>query len=452
MAKYNAKNVILITVDCLRADHLSCMGYHRNTTPNLDELAKHGILFTNAISNGSSTPTSFRPLLTSTSLSMYDDDRYLSRDRVTIQEILKKEGYKTSAYHSNPYLSSFLGYNRAFDTFIEILGLDKDLMLSGVGAEGFSGKIQNLIFKSRLIKFKLSKLYNFSKGEPFARADTINRMATAWLKEHPEKFYIWLHYMDVHTPYIPKKKYLKLISTSSHNIIKDLKLYLKIKKTIANRNIKDITKKDVELLIDSYDAEIRYTDAQIGLLLNKLRKMDVLDKTLLIITSDHGEEFFEHGVFGHANEHSYDELIRVPLIIYAPWIGKNIIVNDQVEHMSIAPTIIDAMGLGETNDFMGKSVIPTIKDGMGGTKGVIIESSRTKIAYRDSEWKFIYDKEREKCEIYNLKEDPKEKNNIAELEKEKVREYKQKISKHELMMVRAKTKKRINKLKSIKRL
>lgn len=451
MENYNVKNVILITIDSLRADHLSCLGYSRETTPQLDELSKHGILFTNAISNGSSTPASFRPLLTSTPLSMYDDDRYISRDRVTIQEVLKKEGYQTAAYHSNPYLSSFLGYNRAFDTFIEILGLEKDLMLSGINAEGLSHKIQNFIFKSRLIKFRLGKLYKFSKGEPFARANTINGMATSWLKEKPDKFYIWLHYMDVHTPYIPKKKYLKLFSTSSYNIFKELKLYLKIKKTMGNKNIKKITENDMELLIDSYDAEIRYLDTQIGLLFDDLRNMDIFQNTLIIITSDHGEEFFEHGSFGHANEHSYDELIRVPLIIYAPWIGENIIINDPVELMSIAPTIIDALGLGEINEFMGKSLIPTIKEGKGGTEGIIIESSRNKIAYRDSEWKFIFNKESQKGEIYNLKDDPNEQNNIAELEIEKVKEYKKKILSYELMVVREKTRKRIKKLKVIKK-
>ncbi|RLF88962.1 sulfatase, partial [Thermococci archaeon] len=112
------KNVILLTIDCLRADHLSCLGYHRETTPQLDRIAKRGILFLQAISNGNSTPTAFRPLLTSTPLSMYNDDKYLSKYRVTIQEALKRNGFTTAAFHSNPYLSSYFGYSRGFDTFV----------------------------------------------------------------------------------------------------------------------------------------------------------------------------------------------------------------------------------------------------------------------------------------------------------------------------------------------
>lgn len=449
MARDKIENVILITIDSLRADHLSCLGYHRKTTPILDEIAKHGILFTNAISNGSNTPSSFRPILTSTPLSMYNDDRYLSRYRMTIQEILKKEDYSTAAYHSNPYLSSILGYNRGFDTFNEILCVEKNMVLGGIKTKGIESIIHTFLFKSKLIKFKLNKLYKFSKGEPFARANTLNRMARSWLKKHQERFFVWLHYMDVHTPYVPQREYLKLFSSLSNNIITDLKIYLKIKKNVVKNNTEKITKKDLKLLIDYYDAEIRYTDAQLGLFFDELKKMGILHKTLIIITSDHGEEFFEHGVFGHASEHLYDELIRVPLIIYAPWLGENIVIEDQVELLSIAPTIIDVIGLGEIDEFIGKSLIPIIKGEKRGAEAVISESSRNKIAYREPEWKFILDKESKKCEIYNLKQDPKEKKNIAKWKKDKVEEFKQKILYHERMINKKKMKRRIKRLKVI---
>lgn len=450
MSRYDIENAILITIDSLRVDHVGCLGYPRETTPQLDKLAKQGILFRNAISNGGNTPASFRPILTSTPLSMYDDERFISKERVTIQEVLKKKGYTTSAFHSNPYLSSLLGYNRGFDKFDEILELDKDTLLDGLKTEGFKRIMYDFLFSSKLIKFRLNKLYKFSKGEPFARADTLNKLALSWLKKHPEKFFMWLHYMDVHTPYIPKREYLKMFSSSSHNILTDLNLYLRIKKNITKKNT-EVTKADLKLLTDSYDAEIRYTDTQIGLLLNELRKMGILDKTLIIITSDHGEGFFEHGVFGHANEHLYDELIRVPLIIFAPGIGENIIVEEQVELLSIAPTINEALTHTIVEGFTGRSLIPIINGEKEGTKGVISEASRNKISYREPEWKFILDKKTKKCEIYNLKDDPKEKSNIAERDTEKVKEFQQKILCHEYMTERKMMTRRIKKLKSLKK-
>lgn len=446
MEQYNIENIILITIDSLRADHLSCMGYPRKTTPQIDEIAKHGILFTNAISNGSNTPTSFRPMLTSTPLSMYDDDRYLSKYRTTIQEVLKRKGYSTAAFHSNPYLSGILGYDRGFDSFNEILSLDKDALFTGLKAKGIGSIIQTILFKSEILKFRLNKLYKFSKGEPFARANTLNNMAISWLKEHPEKSYIWLHYMDVHTPYVPEKKYLKLFSPSSSNIVKNLKLYLKIKKNMVKNSSDKMTAEDQDLLIDSYDAEIRSADTELGLFLDDLRKMNILNKTLIIITADHGEEFFEHGFFGHANEHLYDELIRVPLIIYAPGIGENIKITEQVELLSIAPTITDVIGLERRNEFMGKSLIPIIK-GTDRGEGIISESCRTKISYREPEWKFILDTQRTEREIYNLKDDPKEKNNIAGSQPDKVKEFEQRILNRMKIIEREKMKRKLNKLK-----
>jgi len=438
------KNAILITIDALRADHLSCLGYHRKTTPQLDEIAKHGILFKNAISNGASTPTSFRPILTSTYHSMYNDDRYLSKYRLTIQEALKRHGYSTAAFHSNPYLSGYFGYNRGFDTFVEISDFKKGDLFKGIETKGFESLFHKFLFEFKLMKFKLKKLYKFSKGEVYAKANTLNEKAIAWLKEHPEKFFIWLHYMDVHTPYTPPKEYLKLFSSSSYNVIKNLKFYLKIKRNIMEK----FSEKDLELLIDLYDAEIRYVDTEIGLLLDELRKMGILHETLIIITSDHGEEFFEHGVFGHTHQHLYDELLRVPLIIYAPEIDENSVIEEQVELLSIAPTIVDILGLKrELDNFMGMSLLPIIKGEGEGSKSVISEASRSKISYRTPEWKFILNKETKEYELYNLHTDPNERENIAEREKDKVKEFKKRIIDHEAMMERERIKRKIRRLR-----
>ena len=449
------KNAILITIDSLRADHLSCSGYHRKTTPQLDEIAKRGILFSQAISNGTSTPTSFRAILTSTYYSMYEDSKYLSRHRVTIQEALKKRGYSTAAFHSNPWLSSLAGFDRGFDTFCEILGFKKDMLFDGIKVEGSKSLFYRTLIKSRLIKFKMNKLYKFSKGEPFARANTLNKMALSWLRQgkQPKNFFIWLHYMDVHSPYIPSREYFKLFSPSFFSNVKALNVNLKLK--FNRQKPEKISEKDLKLLIDLYDAEIRNVDTEIGSFLNELKKQDILHETLIIITADHGEEFLDHGGIGHSRypeEHLYDELLRVPLIIYAPELGENIVIEDQVELLSIAPTIIDMLGFGrERDNFMGRSLLPLIRGKGEGANGVVSEASEVKRSYRTSEWKLIFDKYSKKCELYNLHNDPDERENIAQMEEKKVDELKQKMLNHEVIVEKERIRRKIKGLKKFKK-
>ena len=446
------KNAILLTIDCLRADHLSCLGYHRETTPQLDRIAKRGILFLQAISNGNSTPTAFRPLLTSTPLSMYNDDKYLSRYRVTIQEALKRNGFTTAAFHSNPYLSSYFGYSRGFDTFVGISDIKKDILIEGIKERGVKSLYYEFLFRLRLTSFRLKKLYKFSKGEPFARACTLNEMATSWIEKQDKNFFVWIHYMDVHTPYVPPKEYLRLFTGSPPGILGELILYLKTKFE-RRKDLEMITEEDLKLLIDLYDAEIRYVDAQIGLFLENLREMGVLDETLIIITADHGEEFCEHGTFGHAKFHLYDELLHIPLIIYAPAWNKRKVIEEQVELMSIAPTIADILGLSEEKKhFMGKSLVPLIEDTEEGSEYVVSEASRSKISYREPEWKCIFDCENGKIELYNLQNDPKERENIAQKEKEKVREFQQKLLKYKKLVEEERIKRKIKNSKFSKRI
>lgn len=115
------KNVILITIDCLRADHVGCLGYDRPTTPNIDELAEAGVLFTQAFSQGSKTATSFPALLASTYPLMFEGYKRISEPRKMISEVLKENGYTTAAFHSNPTLSSYFNYDRGFDTFEDLM-------------------------------------------------------------------------------------------------------------------------------------------------------------------------------------------------------------------------------------------------------------------------------------------------------------------------------------------
>lgn len=446
------KNTILITIDSLRQDHLSCLGYHRNTTPNLDKMADDGILFTNAIACGPDTPSSIAPLLTSTyvllPLVAYggldelkagvadEPDKLKNRlkefemigamtfeiynNKTTISEILKKNGYNTAAFHSNPFLSGHSNLGKDFDFFY-------DSFSNLGGSRKYKIKIRKMLEKNIRLFSSIKYLYNkiCSDNTPYDRAETINKKAIAWLKDHNNNFFVWIHYMDVHFPYKPLKKFQHHFRSSPMCNLEMSNLNYKL-----THKPEEISEDEVHDVIDLYDAEIKCVDHAIKSLLDKLDAMDILDDTLIIVTADHGDEFRDHGDFIH-NAKLYDELIRVPLIIYNS-AYKNIKVDDTVSLLDISPTILDFFGIALPESFQGKSLIPLIQ-GTRASSGVISESlgkGKLNISYRTNDWKYIMDDTTIKSELYNLKNDPKETINLNEGAGEKALEFKLKIREH----------------------
>ena len=191
------KKVILITIDSLRADHVSCLGYHRQTTPNMDRLAKEGFVFTQAIANAHNTSTSFPAILSSTYPLMYKDCtshyfKKLSSSRIMIAEILKENGYTTAAFHSNPLLTQYYGYDRGFDTFQD-LGSGKfqeDRTKTQKGKlkrkkNNVKSLIDKTVGKSRFLYKQAIKTHYILSDEkkilPYKRAETINKSVLSWL-------------------------------------------------------------------------------------------------------------------------------------------------------------------------------------------------------------------------------------------------------------------------------
>jgi len=438
--KKESKNVVLITIDSLRADHLSCYGYTRNTSPNLDSLAKKGVLFLQAISNGGGTPEAFPSILASTYPYPYGnvhvDYRNILKNTVTIADVLKENGYRTAAFHSNPFLSRLYGYDRGFNTFEDNLR----------GTPTFFKEIINR--KIRYILGRNGKLFNFlgeiirsyvASRKPPLRADKINWKAISWVRSHPYKFFIWLHYMDVHYPYMPPKEYLSKLHLRP---ISKLEMFRLQKKIFSQADLSEV---ELETLINLYDAEIRYVDDNIKLFLDKLEEMSILSNTIIVVTADHGNEFGEHERFGFWT--LYDNVIHVPLIINGPKIGENIVVKDQVSLLHIAPTIIDLSGLQKIENFRGESLLPMVKGEKQTSKAVISVSIHpasifpTKdriISYRTENWKYIhtilYDGGNVKRELYDLRSDPGERKNIIEKEAEKAKELESKVLRHILMV------------------
>ena len=455
-----ADNVILITIDSLRADHLSCYGYQKATTPNLDELAKNGILFTQAFANAAGTAPSFPSILTSSYLLQYPYSAHLSPQRLLLSEVLQKQGYITGAVHSNPYLSRFYGYNRGFETFTDFLfdnyGVKDKInwQTRRSGSFGFrlGRQIKGVFGESSFIYRILSRLYlrvvtrivgrsKLNIVSKYAKAEIINREAISWLESRGNnKFFLWLHYMDVHRPYMPKLEYIKQIRSSLPEERRIWTLNKKLFKYVGvHINPKDISEEEFELIIDLYDAGIRYTDEAIGFFLKEITKIGLLDNTLVIVTADHGEEFLEHGDVAHGPK-LYDELLHVPLIFYAPGLGEGMVINDLVSLIDLAPTIGDILNIGKPEKWIGESLLPLIKGKErridNGVISEVLAGGKRKTAYRTKKWKFILDEEKEgkeNYELYNLEEDPKESHDIADKRADLVKEFSSKIEEHILM-------------------
>lgn len=406
----NDLNIILITIDCLRVDYIGCMGNLENITPNIDNFAKQGVVFTQTFVNGPSTPFSFPSIFTSSYPLIDPNFPKLSRFRLTIASVLRENGFVTAGINSNPYLSRFYDYDVGFSFFDDI----------------FSEKKPAQKGLKQLIK-KYKKIYGFFKAfyqkirikykikPPYQRTETITKKAINWIKNNKGNKFIWLHIMDTHHPFLPPKRFR---ITSTYRMYKAEKILKKNRPKLSEKSLNNIK--------SQYKATIRYVDEEFGNFIEHLKKLKIFNNSLIIITADHGEEFKEHGGFSHQCK-LYDELIHVPLIIMGPKLPKNLKIEKLVSLIDLAPTILEYLSLNECNDFMGKSFLSLFmrSDKKYKRQGVISESLSKDgkvslllkeafriISYRTDEWKLIINEETNTKELYNLKSDPKEIINI----------------------------------------
>ena len=309
------RNVILLTMDALRADHLSSYGYERDTSPNLQRLADRGTLYRNAYSASSHTREAVPAILTG----RYPDEAIHSnyhRASDTAATHLKREGFTTAGFHSNPFVSRAYGFDDGFDTFDDDLHLGKHKIIA-------------------LAQRALDKLRN----RHYARANEINKRSLAWIDslDGEEPFFLWNHYMDPHGPYEPFDEYRDLFHDESVSDKYAQKLYKR-----AINSPESISESERELLIDLYDAEIRYTDEQVQQFMDALEDRELLDETLIVITADHGDAFGERGYYEHPR-YVHEELTRVPMIVLQPN-GDGKTVETPVNTIDIVPTLLDSVG------------------------------------------------------------------------------------------------------------
>jgi len=296
----------------------------------------------------------------------------------------------------------------------------------------------------------LAKLIRFSRfastlvaGPPYLRSEALINQVTPWLTATKERFFLWLHLMDVHHPYMPLPEYRRQFCARRVGQRQQTTLYYK-----SLRQPDRLSPSDVKTLINLYDANIKYVDDAVGLLLDKLG--DPLTSTVVILTADHGDELGEHGNFGH---HSvYDGLLRVPLIIAAPGVKAGTVVKDQVSLLDLPPTVAELAGIKNARDFLGQSLL-TFIEGRGGKRNAAISTfvhpvlDKRNVAYRLSEWKYIRTESLDATtlteEIYDLRNDPDETKNLHGADIEGVRKFelkaKDKISQFKKLKTEEKT-------------
>lgn len=294
-------NIVLISIDTLRADRLGAYGYSRNTSPNIDALAADGLLFENCFSQAPATlishSTMFTGLFPGTHGAQCMTFTALSSAAQTLPEILAMNGYRTAGFTGGAQLGRFFGFSQGFEAYNDEGG-------------------------------------GFLETWPRARK---------WLNANGgEKFFLFLHTFDTHHPYKPPAPFNTMFYKNYDGPLED-SIPIELIEAINSGEIK-VTEADRKHISAVYDGAIRYTDGYIGKITTYLKENNLLDNTIVVLTSDHGEEFNEHGVMGMHAHTLYDELLHVPLIIRLPEDAPSKI-PQRVGLVDLVPSLLDFVGI-----------------------------------------------------------------------------------------------------------
>ncbi|WP_324735230.1 sulfatase [Thermococcus sp. SY098] len=402
------RNIVLITLDSLRADHCSFMGYKRKTTPFIDKLAKKGAYFQNAIAATLATPLSMSSIFTGEYPPISNGTldprpwREFIKNKQTLPEILSQKGYSTIGITPNVYVSHYYGFDKGFKYFHDFLN-EKT-------SRGLYSKILQKAFKSNRqgIFATLRNLKNFLlKGEIFKPWESYYNLILEYIEKANKPIFLWILLLDTHYPYLPPRKFRKYSS-----LFGALYSNWKVRKVDWRDRLSNTER---NWLIDSYDDSITYADSFVKKLWNDLKDLD----PIFIIHADHGEAFGEHGVYGHDYVSLYEEHIHIPLVIYNADIkGK---FENPVSLISLGSTILEL--IGEENQFPHSSIFRSNQEWtISYVRGV-------GTAIRLKDWKFITGQKQED-ELYNLKEDPYEKENLIDEHPKLAKELKTIAEKH----------------------
>ena len=372
-------NIILISIDTLCAAHLGCYGYKRPTTPTLDKLASEGMLFEDVSAPSPWTLPAHASLLTGlypNRNGLKSHFKYLPDDVVTWAEVLREHGYLTAAIINSHNLSNRYGLDRGFDDFTYV-----------------------------------------KESLKLAEPTKVEAKAHEWLSKHNGKpFFLFLHYYDVHSDYhsLPQyeKQFVRPYQGKTDGSTRQL-LYFR-------KDLFSLDDDDAKHLIDLYDAGIRQMDDGMARLFALLEEKDLLDNTLIIVTSDHGEEFLEHGGVLHGRT-QFQEIIHVPLLIRGPGIPHSKRLRHIASLVDVMPTILTLLGISPPASLDGINLCPLWQKSNAQLpqRFIFAEADHNnaihdvKRAIRHQQYKLHYDRSSKEAQLYNLSDDPEEKVDVA---------------------------------------
>ena len=465
------KSIVLVTVDCLRADHVGFMGYDRPTTPFLDSLAGESFVVPAAIVAGAPTYYSFPAILASRyPLALGRDVLGLAPDEPSLAPLLRSAGYATASFGAaNPYISSRFGYQQGFDRFRDFLEeesvplVEKETALPG---HGFATRINRRLQAARPAMGPLRSVYDemyfrycqrvtpvaqsLDALRRFPSADVIVDHALNWLASVDNRpFFLWLHLMDPHAPYCPKEDALTLMKSGAvkPSRVRYLNSYWNRSDIGPSRLARH--RDDIVAL---YDAGIRWVDTQMGRLVAALRSSQQWDNCIFALTADHGEEFLDHGGRYHPPSRLTEELIHVPLLLRVPGSSKREVGKSPFSMMHLAPTLLDAADLAAAAEFQGRSHWDDLREGTAFDSEAISEcvagctnpfrpenrlGSRV-VSVRGARFKLTLQFDTPAEHLYDLEADPGEHAPLAPTAQKRVRRHLLEIAREHLERSRTK--------------
>ena len=448
-------NIMIITLVPLRADHLSCYGYHRDTTPNIDRIAAEGTNFERAYTTATVTPPAHASLLTGLYPSCHGvfSGAGLGDSVPTMGNLLSDMSYHTVGFVSGSDVGKFKGLDRGFQEFYwkgyrQGGTIERLRAVSAVGRAALRATRKRTVRSLGLteivgrfspqVKAKRPSSLSSSRSSKQAR-DTrrTTRRIVEWLDAHgrsKQPFFMLLHYNKMHHPYAAPHPYTyRYVSRRTPGVDWRKVWWISANPHLYMYGKIEATPQDFDVLKALYDAEIHYVDSELGQLFAHMRRLGILDQTLLIILSPHGESFGEHGQSGHGGT-LYETLVHVPLVIRCPGIAPaGLRVQSLVQVTDILPTVLDLVGRG-TDGLMlqGHSLLPmephcTYRDYVIAEKAERKAPNLTRLKNSEQElerftrgqrmflrggYKYICSSDGSE-ELFNLATDPDERHNLA---------------------------------------
>ncbi len=415
-------NLLLITVDTLRPDHLGCYGHEGIRTPVIDGLATSGILFENACSSIPITLPSHASIMTGlyppTHGIRFNGAFALADSIVTLAEVLQDDGYSTAAVVASYALDSEFGLDQGFSSYDD--SYPSGNILKFKYPELWPSLARLLL--SRVLASVLPLDLFFS--EPQRRANKVTGAGLNWLENHSgDRFFLWLHYFDPHSPYDPPENEgpgLPDTSVPDNSLVSRAPPYRYWWGELES----------LEEIYRLYDGEIEYSDRWIGRIVDELERVGIREKTLIVFAADHGESLWEHGLAGHGYS-VYDSELKVPLIISLPGVlpaGSR--VDKQVELIDLFPTILDILGVPRPQLLQGRNIVNmTDQEDPDGGRVAYSETlwpqkpQDRKKGLRTAGWKYVADPSGGHVALYHLTTDPHELHDLHEQEPDITRRF-----------------------------